>query len=74
MVGIEPIMFSVLVLIQDMLGSILDGLLIELGRTTDYLLLMDTEFHLMSSDIIIDGHLLFIPTPETIIGALRGEP
>ena len=55
----------------DMVGAILNTILVDLGQMGDYAVMIETQ--LMACDLSIDGHFFLIPDPgslETILEAL----
>lgn len=49
---------------EDMLGSIMDYLLIEISKTSDTALFVETEFH--GDDVVLTGDFLIFPDPESL--------
>jgi chemotaxis protein CheC len=62
-VGI-PLMHSVPQISHDMLGAVMDSILIDLSLESDYALVLETAFTLTNGGC--KGFLFFIPTPQSL--------
>jgi chemotaxis protein CheC len=63
---------SVPALACDMAGAVVDSLLIDLGRSGDMALMIETEFHsLADADSVIKGHFFLLPDPDSLSVLLR---
>lgn len=63
------IMHSIPAFASDMLGAIIDGILIKLGMEIEYAVIIETEFIIKGT--AVRGHLLFLPDPEGLKAILR---
>jgi chemotaxis protein CheC len=59
-----PLMHSVPQISHDMLGAVMDSILIDLSLESDYALVLETAFTLTSGEC--KGFLFFIPTQESL--------
>ena len=59
-----PLMHSVPQISHDMLGAVMDSILIDLSLESDYALVLETAFTLINGEC--KGFLFFIPTQESL--------
>ncbi|MGE5507358.1 MAG: chemotaxis protein CheC [Chitinophagales bacterium] len=54
---------------HDMAGALLDALFAEIGRVSDYALLIETEF--LTGEQGVRGHFFLVPDPEGLVTILQ---